>query len=676
MTNRKGMYCSGLLLIALTALYLAGCRGAKVAHRPSPSFEGLKDCLDPAAPSQDEQAKRHCVTLLERFLDAEPDHPGADDAAFRLGQLYLETGDFAAAYHLFHGFSEEHPTARRQTEARLYLGVSLYFLDNPTDSLDVLHALAEDPKAASLSEEIYRYLAEDYVKLENLPSALTWYARCYESTEEGEDRDRIRDRILEVLTIGWEPDALQAAVRLFPEGFFSEAIQLGVVATCIQRGQLRLAEDHLMRMSVQHPEDVFTAHIQALEDKMAEAGQPRICSIGCLLPLTGKYGRFGEGVLDAMLLAARTFRSPEEKGSSIRLLIRDTQGNPEVAVERVKELAEDPNVVGIVGPLRAAVAFACANEAQKLGIPIITLTQREEVARAGDYVFQNGLTIRQQVDTLVDFVMDEMALSSFAVLYPKDSYGMLSKDLLEKKVLDMGGEVVSSVSYEKGETDFQDEVRLLVGPEFLREVAQREKEREQERLGEEGLDGRAAGEDGEGAQAGIEAGGAPDEEGTEEEPVLPPFQVLFIPDHFRKVALIAPTLAYYDVNEITLLGTNAWNSNQLVELAGEYVRDAIFADGFFAESNMPYVREFVEDYQRAFQTEPRVLEAQGYDSLLMLEDSFRQAAGKSREQVRDALAHMEGYPGLSGYTSFNEDGSAKKRLYILSIIGNHIQQIY
>ena len=667
MMNRKAFFLSALCLVALASSHLVGCQGAKVV-RPPPSFEGLQACLEPAAPSEDPQVKQRCVYLLEQFLKAEPDHPRADETSFRLGQLYLETGDFSAAYHLFSSFPEEHPKARRQAEARLYLGVALYFLDNPADSLDVLHALADDPKAAPWAEEIYRYIAENYVKLENLPSALTWYARCLESTAEEADQERLQDRVLEVMSVGWEPEALQAATELFPEGFFSEAIHLGVVATCVQRGQLRLAEDHLMRMSVQHPEDVFTPHIHALLDRMAAEGQPRICTVGCLLPLTGKYGRFGESVLDAMLLGARAFRSPEEKGSSIRLLVRDTQGDPEVAVQQVRELAEDPNVAGIVGPLRAAVALACAEEAQKLGIPMITLTQREEVARVGDYIFQNGLTIRQQVDTLVEFVMEEMAFSSFAVLYPKDAYGTLSRELLENKVLDMGGEIVSSVPYEDGETDFQDEIRLLVGREFLMEVERREKEREQKRRLEEGFDVALEEEGSEGAPAGIEAGFGLGEEESEEEPILPPFQVLFIPDHFRKVALIAPHLALYDVNEITLLGTNAWNSNQLVELAGEYVRDAIFADGFFAESNMPYVREFVEDYMRAFQTEPRVLEAQGYDSLLMLEDAFLQTQGKTREEVREALASMEGYAGLSGYTSFNEDGSAKKRLYILSIM--------
>ncbi len=272
MMNRKAIFLSALCLVALASSNLVGCQGAKVV-RPPPSFEGLQACLEPAAPSEDPQEKQRCVYLLEQFLKAEPDHPRADETSFRLGQLYLETGDFSAAYHLFRSFPEEHPKARRQAEARLYLGVALYFLDNPADSLDVLHALADDPKAAPWAEEIYRYIAENYVKLENLPSALTWYARCLESTAEEADQERLQDRVLEVMSVGWEPEALQAATELFPEGFFSEAIHLGVVATCVQRGQLRLAEDHLMRMSVQHPEDVFTPHIHALLDRMAAGGQ-------------------------------------------------------------------------------------------------------------------------------------------------------------------------------------------------------------------------------------------------------------------------------------------------------------------------------------------------------------------------------------------------------------------
>jgi ABC-type branched-subunit amino acid transport system substrate-binding protein len=140
--------------------------------------------------------------------------------------------------------------------------------------------------------------------------------------------------------------------------------------------------------------------------------------------------------------------------------------------------------------------------------------------------------------------------------------------------------------------------------------------------------------------------------------------------------LIAPHLAFCDLDEITLLGTNAWNSPSLVEQAGEYVRDAIFVDGFFAESAIPYVRDFVENYERAFQREPRVLEAQGYDSLRILEEAFYEAALKTRDHVREAILEMDGYSGLSGYTRFDDEGCATKRLYLLSIRQNRIEQIY
>ena len=96
--NRKAILFPYLCLIALV-----GCQGARVVQ-PPPSLDGLQACLDPSVPSEDPQDKQRCVYLIEQFLKAEPDHPSAGDASFRLGQLYLETGDFSAAYHLFQSF--------------------------------------------------------------------------------------------------------------------------------------------------------------------------------------------------------------------------------------------------------------------------------------------------------------------------------------------------------------------------------------------------------------------------------------------------------------------------------------------------------------------------------------------------------------------------------------------
>ena len=51
-------------------------------------------------------------------------------------------------------------------------------------------------------------------------------------------------------------------------------------------------------------------------------------------------------------------------------------------------------------------------------------------------------------------------------------------------------------------------------------------------------------------------------------------------------------LALFDLEEILLLGTSAWNSDHLVEQAGEYIRNAIFVDGFFNTSFLYYLSLF------------------------------------------------------------------------------------
>ncbi len=667
-----------LLLFVLLTVVMSGCRPLVGPKAAAPGAVRLEACLAPDTSSMDPEEKAGCIPLLERELEKAAAGPRSGEIVLRLGRFYLETGQYEAAYQLFHDFQEKYGPAEGEgkMKARLYLGVTLYFLDRPVESLEVLHAMAEDPKAAALAGDVARYIAEDYVKMGRLSSALTWYARCREAVEEGPARQRVEERILDVVCLGWKRRDLREAAAAFPEGFFSEAVRLGVAASYVEDREVGVAEDLLLRMAAEHPDDLFTARIRSLLAGVAPEAGLGACTIGCLLPLSGQYARFGTSILDALLLASKAFGGGGDREARIRLLIRDTEGDPEAAVAGLRDLAGNPSVMGIVGPLRASVSMACAREAQALGIPIIALTQREEVAAVGDYVFQNGLTVRQQVETLVDYVTDKMGIGSFAVLYPRDPYGKLSRDLLEQKVLEVGGELVSAVSYDEAETDFQDEIRQLVGEAYLEEVEQWRKAREEERrLEEEGTVGlKEEGGEGEIRDETVEA--AKGEEGEEEQEPEPPFQALFIPDHYRKVALIAPHLALFDVNEITLLGTNAWNSPQLVELAGEYVRDAIFVDGFFSESAMPNVRDFVEAYRDAFDTVPRVLEAQGYDSLLILENAFLRAGEKNREGVREALATMDGYPGLSGYTLFREDGSAKKRLYILSVVGNHIEQIY
>jgi branched-chain amino acid transport system substrate-binding protein len=62
------------------------------------------------------------------------------------------------------------------------------------------------------------------------------------------------------------------------------------------------------------------------------------------------------------------------------------------------------------------------------------------------------------------------------------------------------------------------------------------------------------------------------------------FDAVFIPDAPKKAGLVIPQLAYYDIRDVYLLGTNLWNSRTLLEMSGDYMKSTLIVDGFFAES--------------------------------------------------------------------------------------------
>ncbi len=124
-----------------------------------------------------------------------------------------------------------------------------------------------------------------------------------------------------------------------------------------------------------------------------------------------------------------------------------------------------------------------------------------------------------------------------------------------------GGFVQGIQPYDPQETDFRGHIQRLVGTYYL------EYRDDYARLLKEWKEKNPS-------QSAREAGPTP-------ENVLPPivdFEALFIPDKASAVGQIAPMLAYNDINNVRLLGTNVWNSKALLERANKFVENAIFVD--------------------------------------------------------------------------------------------------
>jgi branched-chain amino acid transport system substrate-binding protein len=203
------------------------------------------------------------------------------------------------------------------------------------------------------------------------------------------------------------------------------------------------------------------------------------------------------------------------------------------------------------------------------------------------------MTYSLQVQRLVEHAVGRLGYRRFCILYPETAYGQELAHHFVQEVRKRGGEIIALESYKDTETDF--------GPQI-----QRLKEADLKRYGQ--------------------ATSTKTSKGTSWTIYTPGFDAIFVPSDSAHVALIAPQLLFYDV-KVPLLGSNTWNSPDLMRLADRSLEGSVFVDGFFADSPDQNIREFVDRYRRRYEADPSLFAAQAYDATRIVVEAIRHGAG-------------------------------------------------
>ncbi len=378
--------------------------------------------------------------------------------------------------------------------------------------------------------------------------------------------------------------------------------------------------------------------VEAIKESIFERN-----TIGCLLPLTGKYAIFGKRALTGIQMAIEELSNKYSK--QFKIIIIDTKADPEIAARGVRKLHEK-NVAGIIGPLLSIEKAGI--EAQKLKIPLIALTQKTDFPLLGDYLFANFITPRMQVQTLGAYLFQELGVKKVAILYPDEKYGKIYMELFWDIVDQYSGEIVGVESYDGKKTDFKESIQKLTGefyplPDFLKpEPIQPEYIRFLPSDIQETLK-------------------------DEEEKIEIDFEALFIPDSPSIVNMILPQLAYNDATGIYLVGTNLWHHKSLLKDAKGYNKKAVISDGFFNGSQKPAVIKFTNKFKFLFDKTPKFLEAISYDTASMLLTFAMDESIYSRQALKDSLQGRRIYEGVTGNTIFDEKGIAHRQLFLMTI---------
>ena len=404
-----------------------------------------------------EKSYEKALAFFNEYLDRFPDRPMAGAALMKTGAIHMVLGNNDRARNIYKRLIAEYPESYFVPDARIEIMVTYY---NQGEYKKVVDQAADFIKYAVSRAHILRtyvLVGDAYVALGSPKDAVNYYTMAYAKAQDQEKKAIIIKLEYAARQLSSE-DIVFLLSRLeerFPAGYL--IFQLGINNVNEEKyyEALKILSEFIEK---------FPDHesVQQAKNLTVDIKRNIIYSrytIGCLLPLSGPYKLYGNRALNGVELALNRFSS-QNGYPSIKVIIKDTESDPAKAVMAVRELFYE-SVAAIIGPV--ITAESAAREAQNKGIPIITLTQKDNITSIGNFVFRNFITPTAQVKALVSYAVKDLNLNSFAILYPNENYGKTFMNLFWDEVIVCGGKVVGVESYNSANTDFSDSIKKLVG---------------------------------------------------------------------------------------------------------------------------------------------------------------------------------------------------------------------
>jgi ABC-type branched-subunit amino acid transport system substrate-binding protein/predicted negative regulator of RcsB-dependent stress response len=670
-----------LLAAGCSALLALSCAQRKVV------VEGQEMTLEDAASrafaaaqasydaSRFDEAARGFAAVVEKY----PDSAFADEARLQQGRALAKLGKLDDAQKVFKAIVEAPKESKFKRQAALELAQIQASQGKKEEAAESMRTAVEQMSEAEKRESAQK-IAAAYAGAGAAGDAAQFAARALEGAATPEERAaRLADyqRALEAVP---GPDLARLVADLDRKSPAWPPAALTLARIQLHTGDRAHAYDLTREILSEVNTGPVAENAQALQLAISSSTNVKPTLLGVALPLTGDFKAFSEQIMNALAMAIDL-----QNRTGIQVEVKDTRGEPDGAAQAVEDLAKD-GVIAILGPIGLTEGEAAAVRAQQLSVPIVSLSATEGITQIGDYVFRDMLTKSAGAKAVAQYAQKKLNAHSFAIITPDSPYGDEVTRAFWDALDEGGSEVRAYEHYPQRTTTFKPFVSRMVGRSQQDLEERKEFSEEAQKIVQE-------------IQDPYKRRKALSQLKSQSAPVVD-FDALFIPDSARTVRLIAPAVAAEDVvtsgcdqreleifkkttkredvHTVQLLGTSLWNNPELVDErlgAARYVQCAVFADGFFVDSQRPATRKFVEDFDTAYHRKPGFLEAHAWDAAMIVRRILDEDRPQTREAMRNALASMKKpFDGATGETVFGPDREAQKPLFWLWINRGTIQE--
>lgn len=337
--------------------------------------------------------------------------------------------------------------------------------------------------------------------------------------------------------------------------------------------------------------------------------------IGAALPITGPFAGSGLQTYQGLQLAEHDINAAGGiNGKKIRFEVQDTQASNSVAINGFLKLDRE----GL--PFIFLSSFTIQNlatepEVAKAKVPVMYAGGGAAIAERGDpYMFRIRASDRLRAQAAAEAITDVIKKKKIAIIHVQDQYGTAAAEETKKYLEEARVKVVSMETSGMRDTDFAPQLlniknsgaEAMIAFAYIRDAGLMIKQRRA--LGLTGM----------------------------------------------------PYVSVSSVNEDSML--QLVTQPDLENIIG--VADAVLGS---ANPNGPRSEKFVKEFKEKFKIPPDGFGSVYYDGAMIVADAIR-AVGPDREKIREYIAGLRDYQGVTGTFTTAKNGDMQHRLWIVGYI--------
>lgn len=329
-------------------------------------------------------------------------------------------------------------------------------------------------------------------------------------------------------------------------------------------------------------------------------------TIGVNLELSGRFATIGQTSLQGAEAALRQLPNSEMFELSVCDNATTVQGSVACANRFV-----DEGVTAVIGPIASSHAIPAAEVLQDAGIPMITTASTNPATtQIGDYIFRMAYTDDFQGRVAARYAADELGAQSAIIFRQQDddySFGLAG--FFQEEFENLGGETVV-VDFVANTVDFSAQINDVLGV---------------------------------------------------------PADVIYYSGFCAEGATLVPSLRAAGFDQ-QILGADASDDSQCPVGGGDAFDGFLFTGFGGAEVLTGEAAQRARDFESFFRVAfPNAADFNGFtlsgaDSLNVVAEAVQRAGNGDPAAVRDELAELENYPGVSGEITYKgTDGTPADR---------------